>query len=721
MATSGSVDSGGYNGRHLQFSFNTQSVSVENNTRTIAYSITAVGGSAGYYYHHNNTVWINGVNVYSGGDSERVYNNTVLKSDTFTIDQNQTLTLTVEMYGGIYTYADNINTVQSWSLDELPRYLNNINLYDNGSTLESISARWTCDPARDWTQYSLNGGGWTDAHDSVASDNKSGTFTIGNLAPNTGYNLKVKLRRADSALWSESNEITIYTKNIANVTNYNDGFTINSDAALTVQCSNPSGNQIKYFLDCPAETRRLTSNATTNTTFTWTANQISSMLQYITDSNTKSFKIGVTTLINGNETYWEGKTGTIRVVNSNPIFNDFIYEDINPITLALTGNNQILIKGHSTTQATISTSNKAVAQNYATMNRYELIQGTKSDSEPYSASNNVILSASNVDNNVIIVSAIDSRSNSTSVLKTLTTNYKEYSELIILSAEAKRANNGVGKTVNLTFNGTFWNNSFGYVNNDIDSATYQFKESDSNTWSNEISLSVTTSGSTYSGNQNISGDLGAEGFSVSKSFNIRLIIRDKLGIKTYETSIGYGEPAIAIYKGNVAIGQKYDTTLGGRLQINGDVYVDRVPINKYKYIKATISTAQSVSSSSKVALDTIAENTTNGLITLNNNELIIGAGINTIEVSGLIFAQNVNGNTGDYIWHKIFKQSGNITTSLIGNILPATTNFISGVIPAIPISVTQGDKISMIADNITATGELREGEENTFLMIKIIN
>lgn len=80
MATSGSINSGGYQGRCLQFSWNTQSTSADNNTRTISYSITAVGGSSSNYYHHDDYVNINGTRVYTGSSSHSVKTGTVLAS-----------------------------------------------------------------------------------------------------------------------------------------------------------------------------------------------------------------------------------------------------------------------------------------------------------------------------------------------------------------------------------------------------------------------------------------------------------------------------------------------------------------------------------------------------------------------------------------------------------------------------------------------------------------
>lgn len=95
-------------------------------------------------------------------------------------------------------------------LTHIPRYTT-VTASQRGRTSSSISVNWSTTDARDWTQYSLNGGAYQDAYDTVASDQKSGYFTIGNLSPNTEYKVKVSCRRTDSGLWSESNEITIKT------------------------------------------------------------------------------------------------------------------------------------------------------------------------------------------------------------------------------------------------------------------------------------------------------------------------------------------------------------------------------------------------------------------------------------------------------------------------------------------------------------------------------
>lgn len=115
-----------------------------------------------------------------------------------------------------YYLPGNINVSGNLKLTDIPRYAN-VNITEREKYINAISINWNADAARDHTQYNLNNAGWVDAYDTVMNDNKSGYFTISNLNPNTSYSIKVRVKRIDSQLWSESNTLNIITYDIARI------------------------------------------------------------------------------------------------------------------------------------------------------------------------------------------------------------------------------------------------------------------------------------------------------------------------------------------------------------------------------------------------------------------------------------------------------------------------------------------------------------------------
>lgn len=575
------MNSGGYQGRCLQFSWSTVSTNPETNVRKISYSVTAVGGSSSQYYHHNETVDVNGNRVYTGSSSHSVKTGTVLASGQLDINQNNGLTLTVAMHGGIYSYSDNINTTQSWTLDEIPRYAEITGLSVKSRTVNSITISYSVSRSANIFVRFTSGGDsteWLNNGNPFKSNTTSGDITIyyknrastNRLTPNSSYTIEILSRATISGL-DRTKSISTTTYDIAKLVSVPN---INIGASQTITWNNPSGATTSLKL-CKTDNSQITDYGTvtgTSKTVTPTANTIYALTP---NANTYTARYIITTTANSTS-YTNYKDFTFTVTNSNPTFTNFNYADVNSKTLSLTGNSQILINGYSTNNIMIEEENRAVAKNYATMKSYKVVQGTKNTTANYSGSSAIAMSISNIDNATMTVYATDSRGNSTSISKTAI--YKDYSQIVIKSVTATRSNNGVGENVTLSFNGTFWNNNFGQVTNTIKKVTYAYKETTESNFGNAIELTPTINNENFSGTISIQGDKGANGFSVEKSFNIRLTVTDELSTKTFDLILGSGTPAVAIYKDKVAIGQKYDTSIGGSLQIKDSIVLGGIKI-----------------------------------------------------------------------------------------------------------------------------------------------
>ena len=399
----------------------------------------------------------------------------------------------------------------------------------------------------------------------------SGTFT--GLEPNKTYYARAN---ASNGIYRGYSSVkTVSTYDIARLTEAPD---VNIGSTHTIKWTNPSGATISlalYKTDGKTLVYNVGNITGTSKSVTPTASEIYKLIP-----NTISIKLRyiITTTAN-NKSYTNYKECTFSVTNSNPTFSNFTYADTNSKTLALTGNNQIVIKGYSNVKGIVSVSNKAVAKNSATMSKYRLVIGESQKEANYSSDAEVGITIANANNNVFNMYAIDSRGYST--LKTISpSTYKTYSDINVKSAVAERQENGISSNVILSFNGDIWNNSFGNVNNEITSCIYKYKKTTSDTWiTGKTDIMPVVNGQSYSKSVSIKGDLEAEGFDIRSSYNLQIIIKDKLSSYTYETLIGTGTPGIAITADGIAFFNMYDENLGGAVQITGDLYVNGKKIN----------------------------------------------------------------------------------------------------------------------------------------------
>lgn len=185
--------------------------------------------------------------------------------------------------------------------------------------------------------------------------------------------------------------------------------------------------------------------------------------------------------------------------NANPIFTDFNYQDINPITSALSNN---VILGYSTLKVSIPTNKKATAQKGASIVSYSV----EDISLPYSSTQEVYTDPGlpNYNKNTLTVTAYDTRQNSTPVVKNL--NVVNYVKLTADETQKSyQRQNNVGTQTKITFGGTWWNDNFGLKDNAL-TVSYKYKIVGSTTWTQGGNITPTISGNNYSFDNYIRGD-----------------------------------------------------------------------------------------------------------------------------------------------------------------------------------------------------------------------
>lgn len=126
MATSGSFNTGGYQGRYLQFSWSIPEGGQDtlNNSTKINWTLKGAGTAQnGYYVSGNFKVTIDGTVVYSSASRIQLWEGTVVASGTVTLahgtDGARSFSASVE--AGIYTVAVNCTGNGSWALPTIAR------------------------------------------------------------------------------------------------------------------------------------------------------------------------------------------------------------------------------------------------------------------------------------------------------------------------------------------------------------------------------------------------------------------------------------------------------------------------------------------------------------------------------------------------------------------------------------------------------------------------
>lgn len=190
----------------------------------------------------------------------------------------------------------------SLPLTNIPRYAS-ITRFDLSSGLENIRVDWSADVACDWISYKLNGGNWIDAGGT--------TFYINNLAPNTQYSVKIKVRRKDSGLWTESSTKYVTTKDIARITSAPN---INFGDTARITKTNPSStlNHVRVETLNPFQTVATRTQTSDDMTITFTDEEWDKMYKCLGNNNSLTIRYVVDT--KGNNTYydWVDRTLTLK-------------------------------------------------------------------------------------------------------------------------------------------------------------------------------------------------------------------------------------------------------------------------------------------------------------------------------------------------------------------------------------------------------------------------
>ncbi len=226
----------------------------------------------------------------------------------------------------------------------------------------------------------------------------------------------------------------------------------------TITYSNPTGNNVTSLQACIANpagkviyaSYRDISKTGTSYIFELTETERETLRNACTTANSMKVKFYIKTVISGN-TFYSTAERTLSIINAEPVITSATVEDVNELTLAVTGDNQTLIKGCSTVEVSMA----VTLQKGATIVGYEIKNG-------YTTIDAASGSFQDVESGVFIFSVTDSRGNRTQ--QTITLDIIDYIKLTCdLYAKAPDAEGNL----KFTITGNCFAGAFGDMDNQV--------------------------------------------------------------------------------------------------------------------------------------------------------------------------------------------------------------------------------------------------------------
>lgn len=125
-----------------------------------------------------------------------------------------------------------------------------------------------------------------------------------------------------------------------------------------------------------------------------------------------------------------------------------------------------------------------------------------------------------------------------------------------------------------------------------------------------------------------------------------------------------------------------------------------------------------ISGAVDLTLNTLLQDTSNGLLTQSSGGIQIGTGVKTVLISSSTFAWCSN-NINSYLWTHITRVRSGTTFEAAINIAGVTQQgYVSSVIPPISLDVQEGDIIKL--GKKTSESIRVRGSRNTWLTVQVI-
>ena len=233
----------------------------------------------------------------------------------------------------------------SMTLTKIPRYAS-VSQSLSSRTETTAVMRWSSDSTIDYIWYSTNNGSsWTGIN---VTDGTSGSYTINGLTANTTYQIKTRVRNKASQLTTDSSALSVTTYNWPYATSM-PNFTIGE--RVTIGFYNPLGRSCTVNI-IGADGSTIGTDTITGTSISGYNNATVQSRLYASIPNAKSGKYQVKVTYGSQVTTKTGGTYTVNANVCKPSIGGGSYKDVNSTTVAITGNDQLIVQNKSQVQYT---------------------------------------------------------------------------------------------------------------------------------------------------------------------------------------------------------------------------------------------------------------------------------------------------------------------------------------------------------------------------------
>ena len=405
-------------------------------------------------------------------------------------------------------------TSGTYQLTVAPAYTNITSFSVEALSETSVRFNWSTSNIIDYVWYSIdNGSNWISKE---ITEDMSGSFDINSLTDNTSYDFKIRVRRKDSQLTTDSNSYTTSTYSYPYVNSIPE-FTVGD--VLSIGIYNPLERSciISIIGDDGTEYEGGTITSTSISGFndnTWLDNWYKTLPNKTQGVYKVRLKCdtGDIDKLSSDIKYYLNSLDE----NFKPLFaiNDVI-DIVNTDNTDISGYDKF-IKNHNSLSGVIK---PMTAQRYSYGNYYNISSsGLATVKKDYSSSN-IDFVLGNMTSNVFNITAVDSRGFTTTISKNI--DLVDYNKPFVTSSKIVRQN-GIGTKVTLTFSGEYTNWSGLLKDNHIQLIKY--KIGSNGTWTSLPSdAEITNSNGIWTLNTTLNDD-----FAFSLEYDLYLQISDLL-------------------------------------------------------------------------------------------------------------------------------------------------------------------------------------------------